>query len=50
MKITYTNIIIIGTKKVPFNELTEKERRQISNFLRRIPLETLGTVSVKNSA
>ena len=50
MKITYTNIMIIGTNQIPFNELTKKEKEQVSNLLRKIPLETLGNVSVKSSA
>lgn len=50
MKITYTNIVIIGTKLIQFDELTKKEQVQIGNQLRKIPLETLGNVSVKNPA
>lgn len=50
MKITYTNIITIGTRQIRFDELTRKERDQVSNRLRKIPLETLGNVSVKSSA
>lgn len=50
MKITHTNIIVIGARQIPFNELSEKEKNQISNQLRKIPLETLGNVSIKSSA
>lgn len=50
MKITFTNIIIIGTRQIRFCELTKKEQNQVSNYLRKTPLETLGNVSVKNSA
>lgn len=50
MKITFTNIIIIGTRQIRFCELTKKEQNQVSNYLRKTPLETLGNVSAKNSA
>ncbi len=50
MQITYTNIITIGERQIPFAKLDEKEKNQISNRLRKIPLETLGSVSIKSSA
>ena len=50
MKITYTNIITIGDRQISFCELSKKEKNQISNRLRKIPLETLGSVSIKSSA
>ena len=46
MKITYTNIIMIGAKLIRFDEMTKKEQDQVGNR----PLETLGNVTVKNPA
>ncbi len=48
MKITYTNIIMIGAKLIRFDEMTKQD--QVGNRLRKIPLETLGNVTVKNPA
>lgn len=50
MKITYTNIIMIGAKLIRFDEMTKKEQDQVGNRLRKIPLETLGNVTVRNPA
>ena len=50
MQITYTNVFIIDSQQVPFKELSDEQKREIGNYMRRVPLGTLGDVEKRKSA
>lgn len=41
-KITFRNLVRVGDKFVPIEELTEEERQDFGNYVRRRPLEAVG--------
>ncbi len=50
MEITYTNIVLMDSEEIPFQKLPEEKRAWIGNYLRRLPLQTLGDVAERTTA
>ncbi len=49
MQVSHTNFILIRGEPVPFSEMNDTIKEETINQLRKIPLETIGTVEEKNS-
>ncbi len=49
MEITYTNIVLIDSEEIPFQKLPEEKRIWLGNYLRRLPLQTLGDVKERTT-
>lgn len=50
VEITYTNIVLMDSEEIPFQKLPEEKRAWIGNYLRRLPLQTLGDVAERTTA
>lgn len=50
MEITYSIFIVYGDREIPLSALTETEKREVANYLRRTPLKTIGQVKERGSA
>lgn len=50
MKITYSIFLVQKNGSVPFSDLSEEDKAEVANYIRRTPLETLGEVKERKTA
>lgn len=43
-ELTFRNLVRVGDKYVPIEELTEEQRKDFGNYVRRRPMEALGYI------
>jgi hypothetical protein len=46
-KITFRNLVPVGDEYVTLEELTEEERQDFGNYMRRHPMEAVGYIVVE---